>query len=165
MKLDFTQALNQPNKKFDFTFEWGPNVEMFSTVPHKPISSGDININYVADSDGGLSMIAEIRIPFEFCCDKCGLGFKKNLYLKHEEKIKAEESDEYFSYDSNNEVDIDEIITQIILSSFPQRVLCKPNCKGLCPNCGKNLNHETCDCSNNKIGKNNPFGQLLGKIQ
>ena len=164
MKLDFTQALNQPNKKYDFTFEWEPNADLFSSVPHKPVASGDINVSYQSDSEGDVVMVVEIRIPFEFCCDKCGSWFKKNLYITTEEKVKALESEDYYSYDSNNEVELDEIIQEIILSSFPQRVLCKPNCKGLCPTCGINLNHETCDCDDKKIGKNNPFGQLLGKI-
>ena len=165
MKLDFTTALNQPNQKFDFTFEWEPKPEIFSSTPHKAMGSGEINIVYYAGEFGDVHLQIEIRIPFEFYCDKCGLGFKKNLYLTSEEVIKSEESDDFFSYDSNNEVEIDEIIEEVIISSFPQRVLCNPNCKGLCPTCGKNLYHENCDCSNNKIGKNNPFGQLLGKIQ
>ena len=165
MKLDFTKALNQPNQKFDFTFEWEPKPEMFSNTPHEPMGSGEINVAYSAGEFGNVNLQIEIRIPFEFYCDKCGVRFKKNLYLTSSEQVKAEESEDYFSYDANNEVEIDEIVEQVIISSFPQKVLCNPNCKGLCPTCGKNLNHETCDCSNNKIGKNNPFGQLLGKIQ
>ena len=164
MKLDFTKALNQPNQNFDFTFEWKLNKDLFSSMPHEPVADGEVNIVYFA-SEGNIHLKVEIRIPFEFNCDMCGAGFKKNLYLVADEIVKSEESEEYFSYDSNNEVEIDEIVDQIILSSFPLKVLCKPNCKGLCPICGKNLNHETCDCSNKKIGKNNPFGQLLGKIQ
>ena len=165
MKLDFTKALNQPNQKFDFTFEWELNEEMFSSIPHKPLANGDINVSYFADEDNVIHMKVEVRIPFEFICDACGSTFKKNLYLLIDEKVKEFESDEFFSYDGNNEVEIDEIVNEIILSAFPQKVLCKPDCKGLCLICGKNLNHETCDCNNNKIGKNNPFGQLLGKIQ
>ncbi len=29
---------------------------------------------------------------------------------------------------------------------FPQRLLCVDDCKGLCPQCGANLNQTTCDC-------------------
>ena len=164
MKLDFTKALNQPNQKFDFTFEWEQNESLFSSIPHKPIASGDILVKYFADDDAVIHLNIEVRIPFEFICDKCGMLFKKNLFLVGTEKVCGDEHSEYFTYDSNNEVDIDLIVSQVILSSFPQKVLCSPSCKGLCPTCGKNLNHESCDCGNNKIGKNNPFGQLLGKI-
>ena len=165
MKLDFTQALNKPNQKFDFTFEWELNKELFSSLPHFPLASGEVNVSYVADEDGCVNLNVEVRIPFEFICDKCGESFRKNLYLVASDKVKEFESDEFFSYDSNNEVEIDNLVNDLILSNFSQRVLCKPNCKGLCPTCGKNLNHETCDCDNKKVGKNNPFGQLLGKIR
>ena len=165
MKLDFTQALNQPEKKFNFAFEWELNKDLFSSVPHTPVANGDILVNYFADSENVVHLNIEVRIPFEFNCDKCGVGFKKNLFLQGSEKVREDESDEWFTYDSNNEVDIDEIVDEVILSMFPQKVLCSPSCKGLCPTCGKNLNHESCDCGDRKIGKNNPFGQLLGKIE
>ena len=164
MKLDFTEALQKPNKEFDFTFEWEKDDGLFDSIPHKPISSGEILIKYFSDEESIIHVNFEARIPFEFICDKCGINFKQNLYLQANEKILPYEDDDYFSYDSNDQIDIFEFSKQVILSSFPQRVLCKPSCKGLCPTCGINLNHDTCDCNNKKIGKNNPFGQLLGKI-
>lgn len=30
---------------------------------------------------------------------------------------------------------------------FPTRVLCREDCKGLCPNCGVNWNEQSCDCT------------------
>ena len=165
MKLDFTQALNAPNKKFDFTFEWEKDEEMFSSVPHNPLSNGEVDVKYFAEDGSDIHIELEVRIPFEFVCDKCGVSFRKNLYILANEKILPFESEDHFSYDANNEVDIDAMTNQVILSEFPQRVLCKPNCKGLCPTCGINQNDETCECGKTKIGKNNPFGQLLGKIR
>lgn len=34
--------------------------------------------------------------------------------------------------------------------SIPLKRLCKDDCKGLCPHCGKNLNEETCNCKDEK---------------
>ena len=164
MKLDFTEALQKPNKEFDFTFEWDDKNDLFSSIPHKMLSTGEILVKFYSDEESVVHLNIEVRIPFEFICDKCGNNFKQNLYLKLQDKVLPYESDDHFCYDSNDQVEILDLVSQMILSSFPQRVLCKPNCKGLCPTCGINLNHETCDCGNKKIGKNNPFGQLLGKI-
>lgn len=44
-------------------------------------------------------------------------------------------------------LDIDNDVREEILLNFPTKVLCKPDCKGLCPHCGVNLNLETCECS------------------
>lgn len=36
--------------------------------------------------------------------------------------------------------------------SIPVAQLCKDNCRGLCPVCGKNKNKEKCDCKIEKAG-------------
>ena len=33
-----------------------------------------------------------------------------------------------------------------VLLALPLKVICQSDCKGLCPNCGANLNHERCRC-------------------
>lgn len=38
-----------------------------------------------------------------------------------------------------------------MLLSQPMHVLCKPDCQGLCPKCGVNLNLEQCDCVDDDI--------------
>ncbi len=38
------------------------------------------------------------------------------------------------------------IIRELILLALPMKPLCRENCKGLCPVCGKNRNTEKCDC-------------------
>lgn len=43
-------------------------------------------------------------------------------------------------------VDITEPTRQQIWVNLPLQPLCRPDCKGLCAQCGANLNHESCDC-------------------
>ena len=43
-------------------------------------------------------------------------------------------------------VDLTPNIREDILLELPQRALCGPKCKGLCPTCGKNLNEGACQC-------------------
>ena len=38
-----------------------------------------------------------------------------------------------------------------ILMNWPMQVLCKEDCKGLCPSCGANLNLTTCDCDSTDL--------------
>ncbi|HBG60569.1 MAG: hypothetical protein A2Y03_03560 [Omnitrophica WOR_2 bacterium GWF2_38_59] len=44
-------------------------------------------------------------------------------------------------------IDLGEEIRQEVILNLPTKVLCDKDCKGLCPNCGKNLNNEKCKCS------------------
>jgi uncharacterized protein len=34
---------------------------------------------------------------------------------------------------------------------MPMGILCRPDCAGLCPQCGQNLNEGTCDCAKDDI--------------
>lgn len=52
-----------------------------------------------------------------------------------------------FAVDKQTEaVELDEDIRQEVLLNLPPRVLCKEDCKGICPGCGADLNNETCKC-------------------
>ncbi|MDD5729806.1 MAG: DUF177 domain-containing protein [Candidatus Omnitrophica bacterium] len=43
-------------------------------------------------------------------------------------------------------LDLDPDIREEIVIDFPIKPLCKADCRGLCPNCGKNLNEGNCGC-------------------
>ena len=47
-------------------------------------------------------------------------------------------------------LDLTELLRQNILLALPSAPLCSPNCKGLCPYCGKNLNEGECECREKK---------------
>ena len=43
-------------------------------------------------------------------------------------------------------IDIAEDVRQAMLLEIPTRSLCRPDCRGLCPRCGQNLNVVACGC-------------------
>ena len=43
-------------------------------------------------------------------------------------------------------IDVDLIVAEQIFLALPQKPLCHPECKGICPGCGADLNHESCRC-------------------
>jgi uncharacterized protein len=43
-------------------------------------------------------------------------------------------------------LDVSELLRQQLLLALPLRALCSPDCAGLCPGCGTNLNITTCQC-------------------
>ncbi|HLW00454.1 MAG TPA: DUF177 domain-containing protein [Ktedonobacterales bacterium] len=51
-----------------------------------------------------------------------------------------------FPIDQNHQLDLREAIRQNLLLALPMQPICKEDCAGLCPQCGKNLNEGACDC-------------------
>jgi uncharacterized protein len=47
--------------------------------------------------------------------------------------------------------DLDQLTEEQLLLALPSQVLCSPDCKGLCPECGNNLNLKSCDCQTPEI--------------
>lgn len=43
-------------------------------------------------------------------------------------------------------IDLNPDIREEIMLEYPVKPLCKPDCRGLCPKCGKNLNEGSCKC-------------------
>jgi len=54
--------------------------------------------------------------------------------------------DEATLIDSQHIIDLLEVMRQDILLALPPRPLCKPDCAGLCSQCGQNLNEGPCTC-------------------
>ena len=48
-------------------------------------------------------------------------------------------------------IDVDEIVKEQILLAVPTRMLCREDCKGICPECGTDLNSGECQCVKDDI--------------
>ena len=48
-------------------------------------------------------------------------------------------------------IDVDEIVKEQILLAVPTRMLCREDCKGICPECGTDRNTADCSCITNDI--------------
>jgi uncharacterized protein len=54
--------------------------------------------------------------------------------------------DDAFTIDANHYLNLGEAIRQNVLMAAPLQPLCRPDCAGLCPRCGQNLNERACGC-------------------
>ena len=77
--------------------------------------------------------------------------------------VSPEESGSSNTIDNNNMLDLTEVIRQYSVLSIPTKLLCSPECAGLCPSCGYNLNQGSCQCSNQNRSKRLSKPVKLGK--
>lgn len=59
-------------------------------------------------------------------------------------------------------VDLEDILRQQVLLTLPIKQVCRIGCKGLCPQCGANLNEVKCRCK--QTGESSPFA-VLAKLK
>jgi uncharacterized protein len=66
-------------------------------------------------------------------------------------KLPEPEEPGSFTIDEHHDLDFTEAIRQYIVTAMPMKPLCKEECAGLCPTCGKDLNLEECGCHQEEI--------------
>jgi uncharacterized protein len=66
-----------------------------------------------------------------------------------------------FRIDDHHILDLDDAIRQYATMSSPMQPLCRPDCKGLCPRCGRDWNEGPCDCHPEPDERWTALGQLL----
>lgn len=59
-----------------------------------------------------------------------------------------------------DEIDLRDALAEQVVLALPYKPLCRQDCKGLCQNCGVNLNQEACQCKSKDTG--GPFEALKG---
>ncbi|MCD4748719.1 MAG: DUF177 domain-containing protein [Thermoanaerobaculales bacterium] len=64
-----------------------------------------------------------------------------------EEEIELGEGDLDVIFLENSELDLKDLAAEQVMLGLPMRILCDPDCAGLCPKCGGNKNQEgSCTC-------------------
>lgn len=102
--------------------------------------------------DGDYIMTLDIIYKYEEKCARCLEPFIREdrtslsgkLVKKTDGTLKDE--DEEVIYYSDEKLDITEEVMTMIILSLPMKPLCKEDCKGICPQCGVNLNKHKCNC-------------------
>ncbi|HEX3027216.1 MAG TPA: DUF177 domain-containing protein [Clostridia bacterium] len=92
---------------------------------------------------------AEAVFDFFTHCDRCCREITEHLTVPLNYVLatsaQSEDSDDIIVVE-NEKLDLDELAVSNIILSLPMKHLCKEDCKGLCPVCGKNLNDGPCGC-------------------
>jgi uncharacterized protein len=100
---------------------------------------------YAQMVDDGLLVRGSLSAPIKGCCARCTQMFSTTVtdsaFLR-----------DYFDLQGAEEVDVTDDLREAIILSFPRFPLCDEACKGLCSQCGKDLNKGPCGCSGGKEG-------------
>ena len=90
---------------------------------------------------------AEVRMDAQ--CDRCAAPFEyaANVPFEHTlvMSLNNKDSDELTLLESYR-WSPDGLVWEDIVLALPPKLLCRPDCKGLCPRCGQNLNEGECPC-------------------
>lgn len=114
----------------------------------------------VTDSAGYMRLRLAVSVRYRGDCARCLAPVEDTFSVELERTVATEETltaeqieenvDEY-AVVRGGMLDLDELVGEEVLLTFPMRVLCSPDCPGLCPKCGKPLREGKCDCPEREI--------------
>lgn len=111
-------------------------------------------------------VMSQLSASFEMplLCDRCMSEYvaQYNFPVEHVLVTSLNHEDEdRFILVEQGQLDVDELVVSDILLSLPMKHLCRPDCKGLCPTCGRNLNEGPCGCKKPIDPRLEALGKLL----
>lgn len=149
-------------------------------IPVKLDDHSDTAHVFIRISRIGKIIFAEgtVKISATLRCSRCLEDFSYPMDLTfNEEYTPAGESLEEKEYEltekeldldffSDEEIDISEIVTEQVLLAVPMKPLCSPECPGMCPVCGKDLNEGKCNCRTDRVDPRlSPLERLKKKME
>lgn len=119
----------------------------FEIIRKTPVKLLFTNIEpYKARVEGG------VELAFRTFCDRClaeaetvlDLRFDR-VVLSPEAGAEDDEADD-LGFMDGYQLDVETFVYNEIIGSWPAKILCREDCRGLCPVCGQNRNERDCGC-------------------
>ncbi|MFZ6016051.1 MAG: YceD family protein [Nitrospirota bacterium] len=148
-------------------------------IPEIPVEGFDLKIEETIELDNLISpVMAQLRIQkiglevmvrgnltadLQLQCSRCLKDFKRHISvpvdvvyhpvteLKGEEKYELNSEELDMGFYSGEELELLDLIKEQIMLNLPMKPLCSDSCKGICPQCGTDLNAGNCGCSTEDI--------------
>lgn len=116
---------------------------------------GGISYDVVCTNAGdGILATGIVRASASGSCDRClesasfDISGEIDEYYLFEQPEDAEEYEDGFELvGEDRKIDLSGAINDAVVMDVPYVLLCQPDCKGLCPTCGANLNEGDCGCA------------------
>ncbi len=165
MKVAFTD-ISKAGNRYEITDDtWFPETELRRVAP----VMAELALNRKGDSRVEAQGFLGSKV--EIICDRClgrynfAVDVKFHLVLEvptdeswHIKEMECSSSDLDIIQLVEPEVDFGDILRQQLYLSLPEKRICSKECKGLCPQCGANLNADDCGCI--RETKVSPFAVL-----
>jgi len=114
-----------------------------SAVPPASTLAADVVIEAVL---GGVSVVGTVTAPWAGECRRC-LAPASGVLRVPVRELYTEGGDGEDTYPLDDDaVDLEPLVHDAVLLELPPAPLCRPECRGLCPECGADRNEEACGC-------------------
>ena len=143
--VDLTDNIANIGKPIEFHFDFLPTQGLLP-YPNAQLVNVDASLT-VTFMKPNVHVCGTLHCFVRGFCDKCLTEIERDIdvlidQIFYKDIDDGEDGYVYFG----SKLDATKAICDEIVLSVPTSLLCKPDCKGLCPKCGANLNEKQCNC-------------------
>jgi uncharacterized protein len=109
--------------------------------------------------DEQIHINGQLHTRLEMVCARClepvvekvsrdfDLFYRPLQSIQREEEMRLKLDDTEMAFFQGQGLFLTDVLAEQVLLALPMKVICRSDCRGLCPHCGTNLNHDECRCS------------------
>lgn len=115
----------------------------------------------VTNTGDGFLVQGEVVYTYHTNCNRCleSISGSGNVQIAEQFASYTPADSEEFAYHfQGDSIELTDCVREQVLLSLPMKYTCNDNCRGLCPQCGQNLNKKDCNCHNDNF--NPQFSKL-----
>lgn len=143
--------LNEGEKlKVDYSLSMA-DMEIDGVYPFKT----PVHVRALAVNQAGLvDLTLQVVFTYVRNCDRCFEETSKEMEFVFRHKLAvqlADDGNDDYIETPEYTLELDDLVISDVLLNLPSKNLCRDDCRGLCQNCGKNLNEGDCGCDKKKV--------------
>jgi uncharacterized protein len=108
--------------------------------------------------EGQIRITGNLHTRLELVCARClemvseevgrdfDLFYRPMTSIAKDEEFRLDLDDTEIAFFEGDGLFLADVLAEQVLLALPMKVICRGDCRGLCPHCGANLNHEECRC-------------------
>jgi uncharacterized protein len=108
--------------------------------------------------EGQIRITGELHTRLEMVCARClepvqeeisrdfDLFYRPLLPVNPDEEVRLKDDDTDIAFFQGEGLFLADVLAEQVLLAIPMKVICRSDCRGLCPTCGANLNADDCRC-------------------
>lgn len=163
MKIDLTELFNGSKNEININTSFDMSDLVYST--YNPIKDAVAVKGRLFTKAEVVYLDINVSFSLYGFCDRCADELKKDFSFDIKkivvEELQNENDDDDYIVVKNRVLDLKELVYEEVSLSLPTKLLCKDDCKGLCAQCGANLNVSKCDCKKDVDPRLSALLQLL----
>jgi len=144
-------------RKLRIRKSYAPGSVDYHTAEIKQVAP--LEVNATAELiEGQIRISGELETKIELACARCLEPVTEDVHRTfdlfysplpkdakpEEEQLKSADAD--IGFYQGEGLFLADVLSEQVLLAVPMKAICQSDCRGLCPTCGVNLNHEECRC-------------------